>query len=287
MSEPILPGRLVRMRALGPAELPSHPLLASQQSAEQTAPVPANNFAQEALNEAHQFVTSYWPEKFTIKSKTKQSSPSTALVELLSHEIPPKLLPPHTASEAWFARTSIHENAAKAGTASWEEFDAGLRQDHSIHETDYTPDCIHAHQVLTWDDQSGGEVVGWQDVHMNIMEMCHQLPAPLNKRVFSVLVITGKKGDGEFIVVQIPVDTKGMPGTKYRDDKAFTPGMYVSVERGALEDNGANVKWQMGTASDAGGVLPMFLQKLGVPGAVVKDVGLFIGWCEQRRQGKA
>lgn len=284
MSSPKLPGRLVRMRALPAAELPSHPLLASNQS----TPVPASTFAQDALNEAHEFVTSYWPQNFTIKSKTKQSSPSTALVELLSHEVPQKLLPPGTAPEAWFARTSIHENAAEAGTASWEEFDAGLRQDHSVHETDYTPDCLYAHQVLTWDDAGAlGEVQGWEDVHLNVMEMCHQLPAPLNKRVFSVLVVTGKKASGEFIVVQIPVDTTGIPGTKYRDDKAFTPGMYVSVERGVLEEGGAKVKWQMGTASDAKGVLPMFVQKLGVPGAVVKDVGLFIDWCEKRRQGKA
>jgi hypothetical protein len=43
----------------------------------------------------------------------------------------------------------------------------------------------------------------------------------------------------------------------------------------------------MGTASDAGGNLPMWAQKMGVPGAVVKDVGLFMQYCEDQRRGKA
>lgn len=39
-----------------------------------------------------------------------------------------------------------------------------------------------------------------------------------------------------------------------------------------------NIEWVMATASDAKGWLPMWAQKLGVPSAVVKDVGLVIGW---------
>ena len=38
----------------------------------------------------------------------------------------------------------------------------------------------------------------------------------------------------------------------------------------------------MATASDAKGWLPMWVQKLGVPGAVVKDVGLFIRWIRNK-----
>ena len=43
----------------------------------------------------------------------------------------------------------------------------------------------------------------------------------------------------------------------------------------------------MATASDAKGNLPMFVQKFGVPGAVLKDVGFFIGWTEKRRELQA
>lgn len=38
------------------------------------------------------------------------------------------------------------------------------------------------------------------------------------------------------------------------------------------------VDWTMGTASDTRGNLPMAVQKLGLPGAVVKDVGFFLRW---------
>lgn len=44
-----------------------------------------------------------------------------------------------------------------------------------------------------------------------------------------------------------------------------------------------NIEWIMATASDAKGWLPMWAQKLGVPGAIVKDVGLFVKWVLGRR----
>lgn len=42
----------------------------------------------------------------------------------------------------------------------------------------------------------------------------------------------------------------------------------------------------MATASDAKGYLPMWAQKLGVPGAVVNDVGLFMKWTAENRASK-
>ena len=44
----------------------------------------------------------------------------------------------------------------------------------------------------------------------------------------------------------------------------------------------------MATASDANGWLPMWVQKLGIPGAIVKDVGYFMKWIldERRHMGK-
>ena len=44
-----------------------------------------------------------------------------------------------------------------------------------------------------------------------------------------------------------------------------------------------NIDWFMATASDAKGWLPMFLQKLGVSSAIVKDVGLFVEYVKKRR----
>lgn len=44
-----------------------------------------------------------------------------------------------------------------------------------------------------------------------------------------------------------------------------------------------NIEWTMATASDAKGWLPMWAQKLGVPSAIVKDVGYFIRWAHKKR----
>lgn len=238
-------------------------------------------------------MTGYLPKHFKVKEEHKQSPPAKASVDLLQHEISAHDLPEEGRTqgraEFWCARSSIHENAANPGTASWQEFDRGLREDHSQHEKDYTPDVVDAHMVLDWRNelQSFGRAVGdWTDVDMYLMEMVHSLPFPLNKRVFTVLVLAGKK-DKEFIDVQIPVDMSKIPNAKYATDSKYTLGIYCSIERGELLEDGAKVKWQMGTASDAGGSLPMWMQKLGIGGAVVKDVGLFMDWCEKRRKGNA
>ncbi|KAK5132604.1 hypothetical protein LTR08_008803 [Meristemomyces frigidus] len=293
-------GHLVRMRALKPSELPPHSDFGPQQSSG-TAP-DLLSFVSEVLDEANTFMTAYLPRTFKVKSSTKSSSPSTASVELLSHDInggdinkvAPTVASGRTA-ETWFARTSVHENAARQGTASWDEFEGGLRVEHSRHEMDYTPDVYDAHEVLSWDSHleqmtEGRRLGAWEDVSACVMEMVHHIPPPLDDRVFPVMVITARKTEPvqEFIVVQIPVDTTDMPSAKYKSRGGkVTTGMYVSIERGELIEGGAKVKWQMATASDAKGNLPMALQKMGVPGAVVKDVGLFIDWCAKRRVDKA
>ncbi|KAK5165931.1 uncharacterized protein LTR77_008855 [Saxophila tyrrhenica] len=282
-------GPLIRLRNLSPSSLPSHPSL---KDANDTSII---SFAASALAEANIFMTGYAPANFDVKSIEKHSAPATAAVELSAKDIPASALPkdsgvPSEVTENWFARKSTHDNKAEKGTGTWEEFDFALRVDHSQHEKDYTPDVLDAHEVLNWDEQleSSGRRVegGWEDVHAGVYEMCHKIPPPLNNRVFSVLVITGKK-EKEFLVVQIPVGTQGLPGVKYRDDSKVTAGIYCSIERGELLEEGSKVVWQMATASDAKGVLPMWAQKMGVPGAVVKDVGLVVGWLdEQRGKGK-
>lgn len=46
---------------------------------------------------------------------------------------------------------------------------------------------------------------------------------------------------------------------------------YVSVERIRFLPSNGEIEWIMATASDAGGVLPQFIQNLAVPGAIAKD----------------
>lgn len=249
-------------------------------------------------------MTDYMNSHFTVKAENKSAAPSTAGVKLLEKTIPAIELPTlHTvgdhSEETWFARTSIHENKAAAGTASWREFEYGLMDDHSAHEMDYTPDVYDAHKVLSWDGASSLlQIPGYEKVGLSIYEMAHKIPPPLNNRVFSVAIATARStSDSRFLVVQIPVDIKLVDKALYangrnkRDgDSAIKKkevhlGQYVSIERCEVLDDGAKVKWQMATASNAGGVLPMFVQKMAVPGTIVKDVSYFMEWIENKRRG--
>lgn len=288
-------GPIVRLRDRDHSELPSHPTLPPTTG---NARPTIADYTAAVLAEADAFMTSYLPHTFKFKSKDKHSPPSTAPVELLSRdvqssEIPASVRPKNCSGtvETWFARTSIHENAAKSGTASWEEFDKGTRANHCEREDDYTPDVLDAHLVFDWSEELGKldkKVGEWEDVGAEVREMLHNIPPPLNDRVFTVMCIWAKRpARNDWLVIQLPVSPRGLQGVKYQDRPKITTGQYVSVERGELIDGGKNVKWQMGTASDAGGILPQWAQNLGVPGAVVKDVGLFMQYCEEQRAGKA
>jgi len=124
--------------------------------------------------------------------------------------------------------------------------------------------------------------------------MCHRIPSPLENRVFSTLVVRGKDSPFSFVVAQIPVNLSKVPAALYSTGRnrvdgetaqkreKVTIGEYVSVERVKILEN-QQIMWEMATASDAKGNLPMMVQKMGVPGAVVKDVGYFMKWTSERR----
>lgn len=69
---------------------------------------------------------------------------------------------------------------------------------------------------------------------------------------------------------------------------------YASVERVTLlppspfgSGTHRRVRWTMATTSNAGGLIPQWVQRSwtlgGVPRAIAADVGLFIGWVMKRR----
>jgi len=115
----------------------------------------------------------------------------------------------------------------------------------------------------------------------------------MSPRVFPVLALTANTGEDQFVVVQIPINITTLPAAMYSngrnvkdgdtEQKKKKPvlGVYTSVERVKLQ--GSDVEWVMATASDAKGWLPMVIQKMGVPGAVVKDVGYLMKWIAERR----
>jgi hypothetical protein len=128
-----------------------------------------------------------------------------------------------------------------------------------------------------------------------VYEMCHKIPFPLSNRVFTTLVCTAKHATSQrFIVAQIPLDLHSVPSAIYssganktkgdtaEQKKSVVLGQYVSVERCYAQEDG-KIMWEMGTASDAKGVLPMGIQKLALPGKIVVDVGFFVDWLKKKR----
>lgn len=198
--------------------------------------------------------------------------------------------------DTWACRRSVHVDAARGGTASWAEFVRYLRDEHAAAEEAFTPTVLGHRGAGCW---GGGSVVvdGWDGVEVGVVEMKHKVPPPLRPRVFPVLqVIASAEGrEDEFVVVSVTVadwgrraggEWGGMAGLS--EDKGVVVGAYASVERArrvpAGEDGAREIEWVMATASDAKGILPMWVQTRAVPGQIAKDVSLFLGWADGERR---
>jgi hypothetical protein len=195
--------------------------------------------------------------------------------------------------ETWFCRRSCHRNATENGTASWEEFIHSFKEHHHESEDAFTPSVIGAREAMTWDTQ-GIEVEAhggrWINISLKVVEMKHKIdPKPLKNRTFPVLQLSASLVDTqEFIVVSIPVtDFDKAPQAEYAKDKSLVVASYSSVERIRILPESGEIEWIMATASDAGGVLPQWLQNLAVPGKVAHDVDMFLAWIPSQRKPKA
>ncbi|OCT46587.1 hypothetical protein CLCR_02010 [Cladophialophora carrionii] len=216
--------------------------------------------------------------------------------------------------EHWFARKSVHKDLSSKdttspGNASWQEFIYGLRDNHSKHEEDFTPNLYDAHHVCDWNGEiqrleSQGKIVGkhgrrYSCATMAIYEMCHATPPPTSARCFPVLVATASLGPDEFVAVTVPVTLGAAVSASFYSSgrhaqEGKTPqqrrpvvlGIYAAVEtvkrrprEGAERGvEGNEVEWIMATASDAKGNLPMWVQKMSIPGMLPKDVSYFMTW---------
>lgn len=121
--------------------------------------------------------------------------------------------------------------------------------------------------------------------------------------ISAILPATEEQG---FLTVQIPLthdpaaqaSDSPLPDSLRDRIRSTTPkntifASYASVERVRSlppnnGSNGRNIEWTMATTSDAGGLIPQWVQRSwtmgGVPKAVVADVGLFLGWTARQRR---
>ncbi|KAF4123390.1 Protein of unknown function (DUF3074) [Geosmithia morbida] len=221
--------------------------------------------------------------------------PATALAEAAQQR--QATSPPGT-DEAWILRRSVHEDRAAPGSASWDEWTRYFKDSHAEAERSFTPTVVSTRIEQEW-DCGGIEVVldgrTWGGFTMRLEESVHKMPAPLRNRVFPVLqataVAVAGEGDGgasssgrrEFIVVQIAVTDQAdtVVGTE-----GNLVGSYTSIERfrDVAGADGEGIEWTMGTASDARGILPAWVQRMSIPGIVAKDVDMFLSWVEGQRK---
>lgn len=303
-------GPLLRLAGLKSAQLP-----AATASPEELTP-----FIKSLLDESVPFIDTAAPRAadFTDpavpappasntlwKSKgTKTHPDSTAKIDLSERVVPVD----GGGDETWACRRSVHADEATKGTASWAEFSDCIRDRHAETEDAFTPTVLAHREAISWDGAKGvaavevGGVV-WGRFSLALLEMKHKIPPPLKPRVFPVLQLVASAvppgGDGgterdEFVVVSVTVSDLATGSLKEHAalsvEKGIVVGAYVSVERvrrlpGQGEDKG-KIEWIMATASDAKGILPLFLQTKAIPGQIAKDVGMFLGWVNKERAKK-
>ncbi|KAJ6013953.1 hypothetical protein N7540_008544 [Penicillium herquei] len=332
---------LIRLEPHLFTSLPAHPSLPESDSRPQLQP-----FLQEALCQAIYFLNKV-PSRFK-SSKQHSSPPSEAKVNLGSwrNDSDAKTSNKLPNTEFWVCRRSEHVDATAPGTASWEEFETGLRSNHAEHEMDYTPTVSAVEKLLEWPrsenlevEESASTKYIFKDVDVegmycdirpyeHITAMLTQLSvnlithsfkpdALIAPRSFISLTISAMydhreditlQGDRDkqnmtgFITVQIPLQSTpaSTPSDLHQKIISAVPkraifANYASVERVSLlpplpsptSTDRDRIHWTMATTSDAGGLIPKWVQRSwtlgGVPRAVVDDVGLFIGWTMRRR----
>ncbi|KAJ3578387.1 hypothetical protein NPX13_g2176 [Xylaria arbuscula] len=296
-------GPLVRRWGLPVKQLPSAT----------ASPDELKAFFASILKEALPFIDSAAPKtspdaKKLWKSKgAKSSSDSDAKVDVLERRISAKELQAiaskhgikaDTDEETWATRLSVHEDAAKKGTASWDEFEHSFRLEHAKTEMAFTPNVIAANEAQRWDCagielEEGGQL--WDRFQFVVEEMRHKIGRPfLKDRTFPVLQVSCavKEGTGapEFVVVSIPVPDFGTSDkASLSKEKGAQTAFYVSIERIRKLENG-KIEWLLGTASDAAGILPLWIQDIALLDIVWKDVPMFLSWIAKERgksDGKA
>jgi len=193
--EPSALGSLVRLTPLLLDELPAHPSIPDPSSTPSPPDPPLrprpdlSTFFRAVLDEGAAVVSpSALRANFT-PAGSKSARPARSRVDVLKRDIPaavidqiawdsppvPRPRPRVVGAEHWFVRRSRHENVSsrdQTGSASWEEFVYGLRDEHSKHEQDFTPTVYDARHVLDWNQalgalEKGGELGGYTHATMS------------------------------------------------------------------------------------------------------------------------
>ena len=316
MADKVHLGPWVRLEGIGISQLPpggkgvqpNNPVPSTEKTSDgsgATAALTLTAFITSVLSESILFIdgvapksggTSTWKSKGSPKKYPTSEAPVHLYERIVSGKDLDKIegmsqFSADRKDETWFCRRSCHRNRAEKGTASWEEFVRYFKEHHAESEEAFTPTVIGAREAIKWN--AGGievEVNGerFTSITVAVEEMKHKIdPKPLKNRTFPVIQVAAMlAGSQEFLVVSIPIhDFNKSPYAEFARDKSLVVATYTSIERIRVLPSNGDIEWIMATASDAGGVLPQWMQNLAVPGTVAKDVELFMSWIPSQRQG--
>ncbi|KAF4635567.1 hypothetical protein G7Y89_g2533 [Cudoniella acicularis] len=307
-------GPWVRLEGLSISQLPpgakgvqpADSVASTEKYNDDSGSVPApdiKSFLENVLSESIPFIDGVAPKSggsstWKVKGSPKKFPSSEAPVHIYEWIVPGKELDKvegmskfsaDRKDETWFCRRSCHRNIAEKGTASWEEFIRSFKEHHAKSEEAFTPTVIGAREAMKW-DTSGIEIEAaggkWNNITVVVEEMKHRIdPKPLKNRTFPVIQVAASlEGTDEFVVISIPLaDFAKSPFAEFAKDKSLVVAAYAAIERVRVLPSNGDVEWIMATASDAKGVLPQWMQNLAVPGAVAKDVELFLSWIPSQR----
>lgn len=164
----------LRLDPLPFSSLPSNSTLSQGQ--EHTSRRTLEKFLTSVLSEAHTLISDTIPRTFKADPKLRSSSPSTAKVQLLTSSISSNRSNTTTSAgdagkqDYWVCRKSVHTDQAQKGSASWAEFQEGLRTNHSENEMDYTPTVASVEHLVQWPVVDALEG-GWRGVDMHGMSI--------------------------------------------------------------------------------------------------------------------
>lgn len=196
----------------------------------------------------------------------------------------------------WHSRSSLH--FVQDSSLKFDAFEQGLLRDHTRHEQEYIEALEHAECLETL-------VPGLADIwhlkyrtpmctsNRDFVELVLMLPlpsAPLPFNVFHeretlhMLQETGslparcdKTARRSFMVVSLPI--------KHAESPGYVRGYYASVE-GVREDvtmvrpGELGTQWMMSTQTEAGGLIPRWMQELAMPSQIKADVPAFLRWAQ-------
>lgn len=131
------------------SSLPAHPSLPSNPDRPQL-----QTFIRDALAETFDVLCAI-PSNFTMDPKLRDSPPCSVPVTLYRGNFEPRK---SSKPNFWVCRETEHRDWTARGTASFDEFEHGLRSNHAEHEMEYTPSITGLERLLEWSKSEIGEV---------------------------------------------------------------------------------------------------------------------------------